>query len=651
MCGIAGLILFAPPGSACSAAAPLISDSWIASLDQAIAHRGPDGAGLMRQFGAADVSLIHRRLTIIDPAGGAQPMLRHTGGHTTGPDGAAATATSALVFNGCIYNHRDLRRELEGHGHRFASSHSDTEVLLHGYAQWGDSLWDKVEGMFAVAIWDAAKQTLILARDRFGEKPLYFVPLSVTRRGTPCTGYAFASTAAALLPLARREESGLDEWVRFGFAPHPPRCSVRAVVPASALLLTRDSQVLRDHWFCMEGPSRTFPVRDEPLNLDTLAKLAARAVESRLEADVPLGCFLSGGVDSSLVAALAHRALGSLNTFTVQMPDPAYDESKFASMVAAALGTKHHTLPCHARPAEDLLHLITQCGLPLGDSSLLPTHWVSRAARQHVKVALSGDGGDELFCGYERYRAAEMLAGPMRRLLALVPGSLLPRHNPKAFTTKLARLASAATGEGYLDLISIFPFWYFVRLMGHTENPSPHSAPRWPWHGASNAMAWDTANYLPDDLLRKSDTASMACALEVRAPLLDRALSTAALSAPIATLCPNRQLKGMLRALAATMVRPELLDRPKMGFAIPVGQWFKDDFGGLGTLLRDHLSSAEPFGPPSLGIEISSKATSRLLNEHLGGKADHSQRLYLLLVLSIWARTCGAGIGSLLDQG
>jgi len=651
MCGIAGLILFPitrPSNSVLPGGRSLIPDSWVTSLDAAIAHRGPDGAGVVHQRGEAEVVLLHRRLSIIDVAGGAQPMLRHEGGRVSGPEGRADSADLALVFNGCIYNHRELRRELEGRGHQFTSSHSDTEVLLHGFAQWGDSLWDKVEGMFAVAIWNARTQTLVLARDRFGEKPLYYVAISTIREGVPCTGYAFASTAAALLPFAAREDSGLDEWVRFGFAPHPPRCSVRGVAPASALSLSRDSQTLRDHWFCMEGPSRTFPIRDEPLDPETLTRLVTRAVERRLEADVPLGCFLSGGVDSSLVAAIAHRALGSLSTFTVKMPDPEYDESRFAAQVATAIGTKHQTLECNARPAEDLMHLITQCGLPLGDSSLLPTHWVSRAARQHVKVALSGDGGDELFCGYERYRAADMLAGPMRRLLAFVPGAMLPRHNPKAFTTKLARLVSAATGDGYLDLISVFPFWHFVRLMGHTEQPREA---RWPWHGAGNAMAWDTANYLPDDLLRKSDTALKACALEVRAPLLDRALSTAALSAPLGTLCPKRQLKGLLRGVAGSLVRPELLDRPKMGFAIPIGRWFKEDFGGLGTLLRDHLSGTEPFGSPGLGIEISSKATNRLMSDHFSGRADHSQRLYLLLVLSIWAKRCGTGIGSMLTRG
>ncbi|MGQ0629244.1 MAG: asparagine synthase (glutamine-hydrolyzing) [Phycisphaerales bacterium] len=671
MCGLAGIIVFSRADAggdgsgdsrahAGADALVAIPESWLDLLDAKVRHRGPDGAGRYRadvvtEGVRAAVAMVHRRLSIIDGEGGAQPMVSRTGParsvhaaselvHGPAPvDGRGGEL--AVVFNGCIYNHRELRRELSGLGHVFVTSHSDTEVLLHGYRQWGQGVIDKLEGMFAFALVDRANATLVLARDRFGEKPLFLTPVAIPSTGGAVQAWAFASTAAALIPFAQRTLSGeggsMDEWLRFGFGADLPGLSISAVAPASSLCITGEGGgriELRDHWFCMEGTARTFPRRDEPLDEDTVDRLVTRAVESRLEADVPLGCFLSGGVDSALVAAIARRALGRLETFTVEMPVAAYDESAAASAAAGHIGSTHHTLSCRASPAADVQMLIEQMGVPLGDSSLLPTHWVSRAARDVVKVALSGDGGDELFCGYERYGAADMLMGPMRRLLSILPAALLPRHDPKALTTKLARLIGAAGGSGYTDLVSIFPSRPLRKLLGRQERAR---AGRWAWHGAGNAMAWDISNYLPGDLLCKSDGASMACGLEVRAPLLDRALSVAAMSAPLPTLCPGRVLKGLLRNVAARYLPREHLQRPKMGFAIPIGPWFRSDFGGLRTLLHETLLSVEPFGPAWLGIDVRLKSVERLMRAHEEREADHGQQLYLLLMMALWAQMVG----------
>jgi asparagine synthase (glutamine-hydrolysing) len=318
------------------------------------------------------------------------------------------------------------------------------------------------------------------------------------------------------------------------------------------------------------------------------------------------------------------------------MPDPRYDESRFAEEVAAHLGAEHTTLDCDAQPASQLVSLIQQLGLPAGDSSLLPTHWVSAAARRHVKVALAGDGGDELFGGYERHTVHSLLRR-WRHLLRAIPPAVSLGAHPKSRRSKLARLAEAAR-YGYPELLSIFGRADCEALFGPDA--------RWmgPNQDTTDPLRWDFEHYLPDDLLRKTDTASMAVALEVRAPLLARHVINFALSQPLSALMPHNQRKGLLRSLARKYFPPEIVDRPKMGFAIPIGEWFRTDYGGLKTLLLDHLNSTEPWGSPSLGIDLNMNFVSKILEEHLGTgpsglvRRDHSQRLYMLLVLSIWAR-------------
>lgn len=552
----------------------------------------------------------------------------------------------AVIFNGVIYNHRDLRRELTAQGEHFESDHSDTEVIVQGWRRWNTRVFDRLDGMYAIAIWDSSLADVILARDRWGEKPLYYAFGALN--GATC--FAFASTASAVraaanefqIPPAGDQPRPLSHWIRFGFGPlpldgrvheFPPGCSaslVSGIAARASLSPTRTTCTLH-----REPP----PQRTQPLTPDTADLLLRRAVESRLESDVPLGCFLSGGIDSSLLAAMSHRALGRLNTFTVQMPDPRFDESHHARAVADHLGVRHATLPCEARPADDLVRLITQLGLPFGDSSLLPTYWVSRAARAHVTVALSGDGGDEFFAGYDRYKAAawvDAVPEPLRFAPRALASAVPPGPDPKARRSRLSRFLNAAGRDGYPDLLSIFPAEQLAALLSPAH--LPHFSELSGQAAIARAIAFDTDQYLPGDLLRKSDTASMSVALEVRCPFLDPALTSAALAAPIAALMPDRKPKGLLRQVAYRYLPAGLLDRPKQGFAIPIGDWFRSDFGGMKTLLLDLLSSADPFPASRLGAELNRARIDTLVHEHMHSLRDHSQRLYMLTVLAIWAR-------------
>ncbi len=704
MCGIAGILKVWTPDQRDRALrtphAQSIPEEWLDILDDSIKHRGPDGHGRFRDRAiradgcVVDVALVHRRLSIIDHAGGHQPMVwlgtpalragrlltpdereRHNAALVAGrksqeKPGSETRGTQddliAVVFNGCIYNHRELRAELQNAGHVFSTDHSDTEVLVHGWREWGvgelvqtgrlplrsEGLCSKLHDMFAYAIWDAGKATLLLARDRFGQKPLYLA--SLPERGI----WAFASTVPGLALLLRELDAPFEldavctqRWLRFGCELHPPITSISAL-PISTTI-TLPSSDASPQWFEMRefwsdfwvGPFGDIGMgRHQELIESNVETSLRKSVLERLESDVPLGCFLSGGVDSSLLALFAVQSVEKLRTFSVKMPVASIDESSFAEQVANHIGTHHVTLDCAPNPAADLVAAIVEMGLPFGDSSLLPSLWVSRATRREVSVAISGDGGDELFGGYDRYRAATLLAR-WRFPLALVPGS--SDANPKSKRTRLSRLADAARHDGYRDLVSVFPASMMRRLFPEVSRGAIRSNP-YTCFGAAGAMDDDLAWYLPNDLLRKTDSASMSAALEVRCPFLAPGVAGPASGATVASLMPNGQRKGLLRAVARKYLPPEIVDRPKMGFAIPIGEWFRSDYGGLRTMLLDHLNSTEPFGPPSLGIDLNMKFIRQMLDEHLGTgpsgivKRDHSQRLYMLLVLSIWAKWVGA---------
>lgn len=629
MCGIGGIL---------RTDGQPIPEEWLDAIDARIAYRGPDGAGRFRDRvtftdeqgrpRVVEVAFVHRRLSIIDHKDGAQPMVSERGRNES-------EGLVAVVFNGCIYNHRKLRRELEAKGHRFVTDHSDTEVLIHGWREWGEELRHRLEGMYAFAIWDRAGRDLHLARDPFGEKPLYRVDDFEIREGENWSVVAFASERHAVeqvpLPRAHRNCWDVRDYLQFGYLPirfKPEQDRAEAARHSAATFTAGNGLVERQTM--VQG--RHIPDFDATLIEESLEE----AVRCRLEADVPLGCFLSGGVDSSLIAHFARRHKSDLLTFTVRMPDARYDESRYAQSVARHIDSDHHTLEVAMNPAEDLVRLIGLLGQPFGDASILPTYWVSKAARQHVKVALAGDGGDELFIGYERYLAARPLAR-FASVAALVPNSLLHRAHPKSRMHKTARFIDMArdyrrTGVAAMEFIFRLPD--IERLTGRA-----YSGTTGVEKGDALGMLrdFDFDYYLPGDLLRKTDTASMAVALEVRCPFLDSRLAALLSNRKVDELIPGGERKGLLRRIARKYLPKECVDRPKMGFAIPIGEWFRNDFGGMKTLLLDHLNSTEPFGP----IELNRKAVLRFIDEHMSGKRDHGQRLFTLLTLSIWARQTG----------
>ncbi|MGJ8636075.1 MAG: asparagine synthase (glutamine-hydrolyzing) [Phycisphaerales bacterium] len=687
MCGIAGVIKVhdpkdGPPPPHLDA----IPESWLDILDDSIKHRGPDGQGRFRDRATrddgtiVDVALVHRRLSIIDHDGGAQPMV-HDGDRlrpdlTYQPGDTPIIASEiepnkplvAVTFNGCIYNHRELRKELEAAGHVFETDHSDTEVLVHSWRSWGDQAsttgitrW--LNGMYACIFWDRESGQCKTFRDPFGQKPLY-IDFAIDMETK-----VFSSSFSAFtkLPVGTM----YDPYTEDDFKPSIPR----GVFVGPWLRLGWDDLHGPHRWFRNAQPANDLPSHDTepiqpshfgviawlngvgqrpPLDESSTDELLRTAVRRRLEADVPLGCFLSGGIDSSLISRFALDEIGKIDTFTVRMPLSQYDESDAAEEIAKHLGTTHHTLECQDDPATDLVRLIEQLGLPFGDSSLLPTYWVSKAASEHVKVALSGDGGDELFYGYQRHLVPDLLES-LPSVLKWFPTRLLPEADPKSKSSKLARLIRLMRVKNVScgpELAAIFPLEFYRKLNTNSKPDKWAVAIRDATNASVNriydAHDWDTLEYLTGDLLRKTDTASMANALEVRCPFLDPDLAQAALATPKDILMPNGQRKGLLKQVARKYLPDHIVDRPKQGFAIPIGEWFRTDYGDMRQLLLDHLRSSDPFpGLEEAGVNINMKFVEQMIREHdaAGEKSinpwhgrDHSQRLYMLLVLSIWSK-------------
>lgn len=666
MCGIAGILKLVSRDAPLAAEhhAEAIAEHTLDVLEQSIRHRGPDGRGRFRDAipvpnGTLHIALIHRRLSIIDAAGGAQPMLtidplarpatgrhaatlaRDDGGYAGVPSGEQHT--SALVFNGCIYNHRQIRADLRALGHQFQTDHSDTESLLHACNRYGPDVQSRLDGMYAFAWWNSARGTLMLARDPAGEKPLYTLAVDAQTM-------LFGSSAMGLMAAARTlgwspkpNPIGVALWLKHGYWPTMPVAGLMEVGPGEQITLAAQGSMLtKVARSQVPAPGKSGQAGAAPIGTGGWIPLLQSAVASRLEADVPLGCFLSGGVDSSVVAALAQRAMrsrgGTLKTFTVRMPQGQPDESEYAELVAKHLGTAHTTLDCAATAAADLVKLISQVGLPFGDSSLLPTHWVSRAAREHVTVALGGDGGDELFAGYNRYQAARMMHD---RSGTLAITKVVPGWAINMLGGNLRRVATASKHAGYQDILTIFRTPDLQTLIpgarvwaGITEQYADRPTPR-------DARHEDFAHYLPEDLMRKVDTASMAVALEVRAPLLERGLVAAALASSMETVEAGEGRKGLLMQVARELVPRQAIDRKKQGFGVPIGKWISEDFGGLRVLAMDSLGSAEPFGGWLDGI-VDTRAVKALVDSHFQGERDYGQRLFGLQTLSLWARAIGS---------
>jgi len=609
MCGIAGFVGIQIPKEDAS--------MRVRAMCDAIAHRGPDADG----YHVADgVALGMRRLSIIDVGGGQQPISNEDG-------------TVTVVFNGEIYNHRTLRRELEAAGHRF-KTRSDTEVLVHLYEDFGPEMVTRLHGMFAFAIWDLRTKVLLIARDRTGMKPLNYLV-------TP-EGLVFCSELRSLWALQsdrlKVSPSAVMQYLAFGYVPHPASIfeGVRKLPPGHLLLWNAQKGAeVRRYW---APPRPEVPTIDETELVETLREKLDAAVASHLEAEVPLGAFLSGGLDSSTVVALMCRhASKRVRTFSIGFAEEKYDESAAARNVAAELGTDHSELIVSPNITEMFEAMAAMFDEPFADSSAIPTFLVAQLARQSVTVALSGDGGDELFGGYTRYR--EVLGhmpgdGSGLRNLVSAMGLMLPHIFPGR--NRLIDVGRSRWGRYAATVVQP------VRLNeGGVANPDQPGGSVYITDQlrdrvsselgddfAAAMMQLDLETYLPGDILTKVDRTSMAVSLEARVPLLDFDLVDFALQIAGSWRVTANESKRLFRRAIKGIVPVSVLSRPKRGFEIPLGRWFRGPLRYRVESLRD-LS-------PELRQYIDPGATRRLVFEHVFGRRDHSAMLWRLIVLDYW---------------
>jgi asparagine synthase (glutamine-hydrolysing) len=608
------------------------------AMTDSLAHRGPDAEGLVivpppEAPAAARVGLGHRRLAVIDLSpGGVQPM--------TNED-----QTLWIVFNGEIYNYRELRRGLETR-HPFKSQ-SDTEVMLHLYEERGPAFVEELAGMFALALWDGRRRRLVLARDRVGKKPLYWTRLP--------HALVFGSEVKALLrhPGVAREVAS-EHLPHFFALGHPPAGhtlyrGIHQFAPATIMTIGADGRMEeRRYWrptLEASGPPPTFAEASAEVR-----RLVTQAVEQRLVADVPVGAFLSGGIDSSVVVGVMQRLVGRpVKTFTLGFEgDPSLDETARARLAARHFGTDHTEFVV-APSAVDLVEaLVRHHDGPFGDSSAIPSYIVSRLTRRHVTVALNGDGGDEVFGGYLRFRAALAAEHVPSALARLAASALDVFPEPSAYHHWRRRLRrfGDAVGESLearaRRWISIFTddladlLRPEVFAMGHDgAGYSPallaECARATP---LGRLLYLNFMTYLPDDLLVKMDRCSMAHGLETRSPLLDHRLVDYAMALPDAMKVRGFQGKRILRDAFADLLPPAIASGPKRGFGVPIGAWFR---GPLRAYLRDHLEGDSA----RLGTWVQPSCVARLLDEHTRGVRDHGARLWTLLTFEVWLRGAG----------
>jgi asparagine synthase (glutamine-hydrolysing) len=615
MCGICGL--YAPSGRP--------SQAVVDAMRVRIRHRGPD-QGSTDAFGPCVLG--HQRLQVLDPEQGYQPVANEAG-------------DVVAVFNGELYNFAELRADLAERGHE-VRGRGDTPVIPHLYEEYGSRFVEHLDGMFAVALWDAARGRLVLARDRLGKKPLVW-----TRLGDGTLAFASELKALLAVPGVSREPDffALDAYLALQYVPGS-RTGLRRVQrlpPGSLLVAEGAGETIERYW----APAASQEQRSDEGWLERVRAEVTEAVRKRLVADVPLGALLSGGIDSAVVVALmAEASADPVRTFTVGFTDERYDERPYAQAVAKQYGTRHEEIVLEPDAAATLPRLAAAFDEPLGDEAALPLFLICEAARREVTVALVGDGGDESFAGYERYAAmglADRVPTPAAaagaRLLRAIPAGRRERRSTVFRAARFLEAAATPRAERYGRLMQVFTLAERAELwsddakaeIGALMSPG-FLLGQAPAGGIAGLQLVDLATYLPGDLLPKSDIASMAHSLELRSPLLDHRFVELGLSLPDHLKFRGREGKIAVRRAFADALPTPVAGRGKSGFALPLVHWFRNE---LRPLTRELLLDADArsrawFRPVAI---------ERLLAEHDSERADHGHRLWTLVMLELWQRT------------
>ena len=620
MCGIDGIL------STGTGLAP--DEAIIHRMCQSIVHRGPDDEGI---YVKGNVGLGMRRLSIIDLAGGHQPVHNEDG-------------SIWIVFNGEIYNFPELRSDLEKRGHRFYTN-TDTEVIVHLYEDLGADCVKKLRGMFAFAVYDEHNRRLLLARDRLGIKPLHFA----FHQGRLLFGSEIKAILAGAPELAETHPESVLDFLYFGYVPDPHTAfrRIQKLPPGHLLEFENGQYRVRSYWDL--PPFGTHQPKSEEECLAEMEERLAEAVRIRLIADVPLGALLSGGTDSSIVVALMARASSRpVKTFSIGFDDDSFDEAKYARQVAGIFGAEHEELIFEPKLWEALDYITHTLEEPFGDSSMLPTYYVSRLARQHVTVALSGDGGDELFGGYDRYRIHKSF-GLSERIPKWMGGMfrkhIYPRLSHGAYGRRFLYNHSLPGLERYLDIISFHPALdgrtqllstEYLRSIGAASDPLDlfreylNKAPA--QHPLSRLLYLDAKTYLPGDILTKVDRMSMLTSLEARVPILDHVFVEWVTGLSARWKYRGHEQKYIFKKLAERLGVPkEVIYRRKQGFALPLVHWLRRELKEEITriLLEPRTLQRGYFDP---------RAVELVLNEHFRGRRNHAGRLWRLLVFELWHR-------------
>lgn len=620
MCGICG---FAGKGS----------DDDLARMTRLLAHRGPDADGFWMDR-SKKIFLGHRRLSVLDISGGSQPMFTEDG-------------SLGIVFNGEIYNFRELRSELESAGHVFFTDHSDTEVVLRGFMEWGEGLPEKLNGMWAFALMDRRNNQLFLSRDRFGKKPLFY---SVSKNF-----FVFSSELASLVSHSEVNKEisrlSLKKYFAYGYIPAPSTIyrNIHKLPGGSNLKIDLGSFYydIKSYWRFVLEPFENIPENPEDVWCEELRHLIGKAVKRRLVSDVPLGVFLSGGIDSTSVAAFSTEILGrgNVETFSIGFREKSFDESDYAQLAASSFGTSHNLSIISMDSASVIAPMVAnRLDEPMGDSSIIPTFLLCREARKKVTVALGGDGADELFAGYDPFKALyladlykKIVPKPVHEAIRMLAGMLPVSHQNMSLDFRLKRTLRGLSysreiwNSVWLGTLDPSELEYLFSEPSDLEEIYEEAINSWESCTqadiASKTLQFYTDLYLQDDILVKTDRASMMNSLEVRAPYLDIELVDFVRRIPTAYKFRNGTTKYILKKALEPILPKEILYRPKKGFGAPVGQWIRNGFINLHG--KNRLD------------EISVKRLSTFVSQHMQGSVDQRAFLWNYWICSLFMKRHG----------